>query len=102
MSLNKIVNDFVKSSGKDLGTDGFIRLEDGMIIQWGQHGIGSSSGGIGTFYNFPLAFPTACLSITGTPVTVWDSDSEIVQYGNVSKTQFEVSGDASRYIAVGY
>jgi len=41
------------------GTNGYVRLPNGVYLQWGT--AGASTGGITT--SFPIAFPTACWGV---------------------------------------
>ena len=43
---------------------GYIKLPNGMIMQWG---IGDATAQHGARITFPLEFPTKCLSVTGCP-----------------------------------
>lgn len=52
------------TGGASLGPNGYVKLPNGLILQWG-----FSSGSGGTAWvniNFPLAFPSAALSVTVT------------------------------------
>jgi hypothetical protein len=47
-----------------LAANGYQRLPDGMIIQWGT---ALTSGSADVFVTFPIAFPTTVRSVVGTP-----------------------------------
>lgn len=53
------------SGGVSLGTPGFVKFPNGLILQWTTMGVNSSSGGTWTF---PLAFPHACLGVLSCPI----------------------------------
>lgn len=50
------------------GTDGYVKLPGGVILQWGKANT-ASSGGI-TSVTFPIAFPNACLNVTSSRIVV--------------------------------
>lgn len=58
--LNK--TDYSADFAKGLGANGFQKLPSGLIIQWGS-GFTASSGF--ATVTFPIAFPNACCSVTG-------------------------------------
>lgn len=62
--LNKIVNDFIESQGKSLSSNGYMKLEDGLIIQWGTAtiNINIANGYINQVFTWPTAFPNAIVS----------------------------------------
>jgi hypothetical protein len=43
-----------------ISTNGYVKLSNGLIIQWGRSATGSDS----TAVTFPIAFPTACLNVS--------------------------------------
>ena len=49
---------FLADSGKSFATNGYQKLSNGLIIQWGRS---SASGG--RTISFPIAFPNACLNV---------------------------------------
>lgn len=79
--------------GASLASAGYQKLPSGLIIQWGVAG-----GGTGT-RTFPIAFPTAFLSIA---LACQANDTSGVT-GTPSVTGFSYAGaNGSRYIALGY
>lgn len=50
--------------GASLSTNGYQYLPSGLIIQWGTHNVGATSGTI----TFPITFPNSVYSLTGSPV----------------------------------
>ena len=51
--------------GASLTSNGYTYLPNGALMQWGLATIGTNSGNSATV-TFPIAFPTACVSFTGT------------------------------------
>jgi hypothetical protein len=47
---------------QNLATPGYVKLPNGLILQWGQAANVASST---TTTTFPIAFPTTCLAVTG-------------------------------------
>ena len=45
-------------------TNGYQKLPNGLILQWGT---GTAVAGGNSTVTFPIAFPTACLMVNGTP-----------------------------------
>lgn len=82
-------------SASSYGTSGYITF-GGFMIQWGTY---PSAGTI----TFPLAFPTACLSVTANSTANNQSIQEIV---SMSTTGFVVSegnvNSTGQYIAIGH
>ena len=84
-----------------LSTNGWCRLPNGLIMQWGvfQYTSGVLS------VNFPEAFPNACLSFGVFPGKNTTNAIEIFQYNTFSRTGFTgVAESAStyHYFAIGY
>lgn len=111
MALNKIVNDFIESQGKSLTTSGYMKLEGGLIIQWGL----SNNDTSGTTITFPIAFPNAVLSFQA--MQFWGAifaDADTCSYGDITNTtaavyQHKISsgtvtqgGYGFRWMAIGY
>ena len=98
-----------------LGTSGktanaYIKLPDGLIIQWGRGA--SVSGETTAETTFPIAFPAACLRVIASPFC---SNAHVgvdgwVQVKSYTKSSFvyfgqfsgDVAGIACDYIAIGY
>ncbi len=80
------------------GTNGYVKLPGGIIIQWGQS-ISSSNPRTVTF---PLAFPNNCYSVTVTSLVSNNSIQEASAYSKTGFTlsQGNVSGNAS-WMAIG-
>lgn len=110
MSLNKIINDFVESSGKSITSSGYMILEDGLIIQWGTCTFGNAGTGLANV-TFPLTFPNSIFSISGLPDAT--NNISVVESMNYtlltnSSVQFVCGMNTSlyngsgRWIAIGY
>ena len=87
-------------------TNGYASLPGGLIIQWGQYGTTSTAAGTYTV-TFPIAFPTACLQVVGTPGDIAQTGgSSNVVVGSLSRTTFDVYGNIwefpVRWIAIGH
>lgn len=110
VTLAKILGtDWVSS----IATSGYIKLPNGLIIQWGTANAGSVASAA---FTFPLAFPTNPLSITGniqgTNATIIFS----VVFNSLSKTGCTIvkqyyapggsttltPGESVQWIAIGY
>lgn len=66
MALNKIMSDFVESHGFSLTTNGYMKLQSGLIIQWGTLTQTTTANGIAAAtVTLPIAFPNAVLCLTG-------------------------------------
>ena len=96
------------TSGKT--ANGYIKLPDGLIIQWGRGA--SVSGETTAETTFPIAFPAACLRVIASPFC---SNAHVgvdgwVQVKSYTKSSFvyfgqfsgDVAGIACDYIAIGY
>ena len=46
----------------DFDDDGYLKFDNGLIMQWGQETISDTT----EVVTFPIAFPTACLNVVGT------------------------------------
>ncbi len=96
------------TSGKT--ANGYVKLPDGLIIQWGRGA--SVSGETTAETTFPIAFPTACLRVIASPfcsnahagVDGWVQVKSYTKSSFVYFGQFngDVAGIACDYIAIGY
>ncbi len=89
---------FLRDIGTSLSSSGYTKLSNGLIIQWATVGRGTN--------NFPIAFPSACLSL-GFSVAAGDNNafSTTELQMNVSTTQITLVYNrivTYRYIAIGY
>ena len=51
-------------------TNGYQKLPNGLIIQWGTYFTNSSGGGL---FNYPISFPNACFQTSVTPILYQDT-----------------------------
>lgn len=96
------------TSGKT--ANGYVKLPDGLIIQWGRGA--SVSGETTAETTFPIAFPAACLRVIASPfcsnahagVDGWVQVKSYTKSSFVYFGQFngDVAGIACDYIAIGY
>jgi len=93
-------NDVLTDSAKSLTASGYQTLSNGLIIQW-------ASATSASDINFPITFPTACLSVT--PGVQFNGQ---LFYGNtfhisgLFTTKFTITSPSAsvsiRYIAIGH
>ncbi len=91
---------FLMDIANSLSTNGYIKLSDGLIIQWGFAGTSSST-------SFPIAFPSVCMNMIFQPVLETNLAPSYNQLypTSVSRTGFtrNVYGSSNaRFIAFGY
>ena len=55
-------DDIVGSTSESFADDGYVKLDNGLIMQWGQETAAEASETV----TFPIAFPNACLNVTCT------------------------------------
>lgn len=72
--------DYVQS----FGTNGYTKLPNGFIIQWGMVPYGSGEGS--TYLSFPIAFPSTCLALNATIINSSASNENDFWYQIVSLT----------------
>nr|DAW37317.1 MAG TPA: Baseplate structural protein [Caudoviricetes sp.] len=72
--------------GGKLSGNGWTRLPNGLILQWG-----IANGG---WVNFPIAFPNACFSVVGTQGNGSDYEPYVIY--NISNTRFYHKGKVER------
>ncbi|MDX2094372.1 MAG: hypothetical protein SFW64_00270 [Alphaproteobacteria bacterium] len=75
-SSTKIATTAFANPANSLGASGYIKLASGLIMQWmpfGAMGVGSTVN-----VTFPIAFPTAVYSLSGTPIGVTQGTLEVV------------------------
>lgn len=90
-----------------LSTSGYQKLPSGLIIQWGTTALISTDALLSV--TFPIAFPNAPLSITGSGVASQISGGATqtgFNFPTLSTTGFTVANDTTqnsiRWIAIGY
>lgn len=83
--------------GGNLSGNGWTRLPNGLILQWG-----TANGG---WVNFPIAFPNACFSVVGTQGQGSDYEPYVIY--NISNTRFyhkgkvEHEANGAHWMAIG-
>lgn len=102
----KALSDFTLNSNWAASKDiaGYVKFPNGFIIQWGEAYIGANSKG---YKSFPIAFPTACISVQvshKTTATNWD---KVCVAGNYTRTSCTISNCETvnsmiNWMALGY
>ena len=83
--------------GGNLSGNGWTRLPNGLILQWG-----TANGG---WVNFPIAFPNVCFSVVGTQGQGSDYEPYVIY--NISNTRFyhkgrvEHEANGAHWMAIG-
>lgn len=77
--------------------NGYCKLPNGLIIQWF-----NATGGSGT-YNFPIAFPTACLEvIMSNGYSSINAFSQVTSFTTTGATTYCNASVLMRFIAIGH
>jgi len=92
---------------QNFSQNGYTKMPNGLIIQWGRSYINSySNGGNATTVTFPISFPNECLVVVNTP---YNNSNKIVYIKGQSKDNFQAycyhHEDCNTYInwiALGY
>lgn len=102
----KALSDFTLNSNWAASKDisGYVKFPNGFIIQWGEAYVGANSTG---YKSFPIAFPTACISVQvthKTTVTNWD---KVCVAGNYTRTSCTIANCETvnsmiNWMALGY
>ena len=102
----KALSDFTLNSNwaASKGVSGYVKFPNGFIIQWGEVYIGANSTG---HKSFPIAFPTACISVQVThkaTATNWD---KVCMAGNYTRTSCTIANCETvnsmiNWMALGY
>lgn len=102
----KALSDFTLNSNWAASKDvsGYVKFPNGFIIQWGEAYVGANSTG---HKSFPIAFPTACISVQvthKTTVTNWD---KVCVAGNYTRTSCTIANCETvnsmiNWMALGY
>lgn len=107
------LSEALKGGNQSLAVNGYQRLPGGLIIQWGAY-TNTISGQAGLTINFPISFPTACISVQVSDRNVtqnanYDLFMQMVSFTTTSFTTFSQwtgSGSATLeglyWIAIGY
>lgn len=102
----KALSDFTLNSNwaasKD--TSGYVKFPNGFIIQWGEAYIGANSTG---HKSFPIAFPTACISVQVTHKTTAINWDKVCVAGNYTRTSCTIANCETvnsmiNWMALGY
>lgn len=102
----KALSDFTLNSNWAASKDvtGYVKFPNGFIIQWGEVYVGANSTG---YKSFPIAFPTACISVQVThkaTATNWD---KVCVAGNYTRTSCTIANCETvnsmiNWMALGY
>jgi len=100
------LSSFLEDDGKSLTLNGYQRLSNGLILQWGyRSNLGNQSPKVITF---PISFPNECLSIANSSNTSVASYANTTMIYNKSNNGFTItawstdSGIDSHWLAIGY
>ena len=103
-SSNGVQSSSFTGSNQSLSASGYQKIPGGLIIQWGRVTSPSATGTI----TFPTAFPTTCLSITGTYLTAATRIDAFINFSSSTPNAASIaywassSSGAFNWIAVGY
>lgn len=102
----RALSDFTLNSNWAASKDvsGYVKFPNGFIIQWGEAYVGANSTG---YKSFPIAFPTACISVQvthKTTATNWDKACVAGNYTRTSCTiaNCETVNSMINWMALGY
>ena len=70
-------DDIVGSTSESFADDGYVKLDNGLIMQWGQETVEATTETV----TFPIEFPTACLNVTSTAYKSGDNTGLIFAVG---------------------
>lgn len=100
------LNTALKGSNQSLAASGYQKLPGGLIIQWAT--VPTLTNNTGTDLTFPIAFPTAVVSISATAQVTSDGDDCVLVYRNLTTSgvriinTFSSTSAGGRYFAIGY
>lgn len=85
-------------------TSGYVKFPNGFIIQWGEAYVGANSTG---YKSFPIAFPTACISVQVTHKTTAINWDKVCVAGNYTRTSCTIANCETvnsmiNWMALGY
>lgn len=102
----KALSDFTLNSNWAASKDvsGYVKFPNGFIIQWGEAYVGANSTG---HKSFPIAFPTACISVQVTHKTTAINWDKVCVAGNYTRTSCiiancETVNSMINWMALGY
>ena len=85
-------------------TSGYVKFPNGFIIQWGEAYVGANATG---YKFFPIAFPTACISVQVTHRTTATNWDKVCVAGNYTRTSCTIANCETvnsmiNWMALGY
>lgn len=102
----KALSDFTLNSSWAASKDvaGYVKFPNGFIIQWGEAYVGANSTG---YKSFPIAFPTACISVQVTHKTTATNWDKVCVAGNYTRTSCTIANGETvnsmiNWMALGY
>ena len=102
----RALSDFTLNSNWAASKDasGYVKFPNGFIIQWGQAYVGANSTG---HKSFPIAFPTACISVQVTHKTTATNWDKVCVAGNYTRTSCTIANCETvnsliNWMALGY
>lgn len=102
----KALSDFTLNSNWAASKDvaGYVKFPNGFIIQWGEVYVGANSTG---YKSFPIAFPTACISVQVTHKTTATNWDKVCVAGNYTRTSCTIANGETvnsmiNWMALGY
>lgn len=102
----KALSDFTLNSNWAASKDasGYVKFPNGFIIQWGEAYVGANSTG---HKSFPIAFPTACISVQVTHKTTAINWDKVCVAGNYTRTSCTIANGETvnsmiNWMALGY
>lgn len=102
----KALSDFTLNSNwaASKNISGYVKFPNGFIIQWGEAYVGANST---RYKSFPIAFPTACISVQVTHKTTATNWDKVCVAGNYTRTSCTIANCETvnsmiNWMALGY
>lgn len=102
----RALSDFTLNSNwaASKAVSGYVKFPNGFIIQWGEAYVGANSTG---HKSFPIAFPTACISVQVTHKTTATNWDKVCVAGNYTRTSCTIANCETvnsmiNWMALGY
>lgn len=102
----RALSDFTLNSNwaASKNVSGYVKFPNGFIIQWGEAYLGANSTG---HKSFPIAFPTACISVQVTHKTTATNWDKVCVAGNYTRTSCTIANGETvnsmiNWMALGY
>lgn len=102
----RALSDFTLNSNWAASKDvsGYVKFPNGFIIQWGEAYVGANST---RHKSFPIAFPTACISVQVTHKTTATNWDKVCVAGNYTRTSCTIANGETvnsmiNWMALGY